>query len=197
MIERGSATEDDVIAAFLQAEIDASRYSEVVEGALEGMGWNRSLIDTPNLTNREENAARRDILAFYRGYPDNLLFRSFPPDVTWRRVELEPADFPAIRYANHPVLLKLSAGSRRIADGARIFAENPADHPDMAQIPAARAAFCSGRRFAPLILVQANWDAPVLIEGHTRATIYVMERFADPVDAFVGSSPSMSRWSLY
>jgi hypothetical protein len=161
------------------------------------MGWKRSLFDTPNLTSPEENAARRSILAYYRGYPDNFLFRSFPPDVTWRRVELEPADFAAIRYANHPVLLKLSAGSRRIADGARIFAENPADHPDMAQIPPARAAFCGGRRFAPLILVQANEDAPVLIEGHTRATIYVMERFPGPVDAYVGSSASMSSWPFY
>lgn len=197
MIERGTATEDEMVAAFLQAEIAASRYREHIERALKGMGWKRSLIETPRLTDPNENAARRHVFAFYRGFPDRILFRSFPRDVIWRRVELAPTDFESIRYAKHPVLVKLSAGSRRIADGARIFAENPGDHPDMAHIPAAREAFRAGRNFAPLILVCANQDAPVLLEGHTRATIYVMEHFPALVHAFVGSSPSMSRWLFY
>lgn len=186
-----------MIAVFLQAEIHASRYRQDIERALELLGWNRSLIDSPDLTDPAENSARRDVLGRYRGYPNRLLFNSFSDDVTWRRVELETSDFAVIRYANFEVLLRLSAGSRRIADGARVYAENPTDHPKMAHIPAARAAFRHGKKFAPLILVQAGQEAPVLIEGHTRATIYVMEQFSGPVPALVGSSPSMSRWSLY
>jgi hypothetical protein len=68
MIERGAATEDEMIAAFLRAEIDSSRYGNnfVLTGLIQ-LGLERSIIDVPNCANAAENAIRRTLIQ-YRGY---------------------------------------------------------------------------------------------------------------------------------
>ena len=50
---------------------------------------------------------------------------------------------------------------------------------------------------AELIAAQADDGSLILIEGHSRATAYVMEKFFDGVEALVASSPSMPAWSFY
>lgn len=197
VIEIRSATEDEVISAFLQAEVDSTRYGGTIVDCLKALGRDRALIDTPVLTDANENGARRRILSGYRGYPDRFLFQGFPSDVLWRRVQLQVAEFSNVRYANHPVFLRLSAGSRAIADGASNFKANPADHPAMAHVSAVLAAYGQGLEFAPLIMVEGPDRAPILIEGHTRATVYVIAGHTGNVDAFVGFSLALSRWIFY
>src|SRR5436189_6456773 len=92
MIERGPATENDMIAAFLRAEIDSSRYGRFIEPVLAEVGLDRRIIDQPDLVDEAQNRLRKRLLAF-RGYPQEFLFRGFPLDATWRRVGLEPRDF--------------------------------------------------------------------------------------------------------
>jgi hypothetical protein len=85
MIEIRTATEDEVISAFLQSEVDASRYGESIAALLKLHRRDRTLIDTPLLTDVVDNEVRRRIFAAYRGYPNQLLFQGFPTDVRWRR----------------------------------------------------------------------------------------------------------------
>ncbi len=202
MIERGPATEDEMIAAFLRAEIDSSRYGDnCVRAGLAALGLERRLIDVPNMTDSAENGVRRQLIG-YRGYEAReALFAGFPRDVTWRRVELETGDFETMRYINDTVTTtphwaNLSDGTRLVSAGARNLRQRPAD-PDTQQIGAIAQALRNGVYFPPLIAAQHREGSLILIEGHSRATAYVMEHFAGVVEAFVGSSPSMPSWVFY
>jgi hypothetical protein len=130
MIECGAATENDMIVAFLRAEIDSSRYDDHITGHMTQMGFTRKLIDEPNLADANENRARKALLG-YRGYEvRRYLFSGFPLDATWRRVALEEADFRELRYANYPVWRDLSDDTRLVSIGARNFRQRP-DDPDL------------------------------------------------------------------
>jgi hypothetical protein len=201
MIEVASATEDEMIAAFPRAEIDSSRYSSWVNTLLAQLGRDRSLIDTPDTLRPEDCRARRAILKDYRGYPDKLLFTGFPANVAWRRVQIEPRDFDTLRYANDycipgQLLMRLSGGTRRVMDGARNLIARPPD-PETAHIAEIVVALRHGQTFAPLIAVESPDASLILLEGHSRATAYGVERFAGNIEAFVGSSPYLPRWALY
>lgn len=67
MIDRGPATEDEMIHEFLRAEIVSSRYAAYILGKLALLGVPRSLIDAPDLSHTLENGLRRCLLS-YRGY---------------------------------------------------------------------------------------------------------------------------------
>jgi hypothetical protein len=202
MIERGPAAEDEMIAAFLRAEIDSSRYGDnFVRTGLAELGFDRGLIDAANLTDPVENGVRRRLLD-YRGYQARIaLFAGFPLDVRWRRVRLEGPDFEAMQYINDAVTptphwTDLSDGTRLVSVGARNLRQVPVDAAPR-QIAAIAEALRNGVRFPQLIAAQHSDGYLILIEGHSRATAYIMEGFAGEVEAFVGSSPAMSRWVFY
>ena len=197
LIKLEQVSEDAMVAAFLRAEVDASRYSGSITTALDAIGRGRTLIDVPDLDNAQDCADRKLVLRIHRGYPNDVLFRGFPSDCHWQRVLLESRDFDAIRYANHQVLLNLSGGTRRISDGARNFSERPEDYPDMAHVTHVVAKVRSGQRFPPLILVKEPGGPVTILEGHSRATAYAMVGSAHNIEALVGCSASMSKWWLY
>jgi hypothetical protein len=189
-----------MVAAFLRAEIGSSRYSARINVCLAQLGWHRRLIDLPDITSASENQARRTVLQGYRGYPDQALFARFPSDAVWRRVMLEPRDFANLRYANdargNQLLMRLSGGTRRVMDGARNLTNGPYSE-ETAHFGQVAAALRGGRTFAPLITVQCEDGSLILLEGHARATAYVIERFAENVETFVASAPNMVRWTWY
>jgi len=158
MVERGPATEDDMVLDFLRAEIDSSRYSNCILAKLALLGIPRSLIDAPDLTNPLENGLRRCLMS-YRGYDSRQgLFTGFPIDVTWRRVDLDPGDFQTMKYINDTVTLtpnwtEFSSRKRLVSDGARNFPRYSSDQrfrhiADMAH------AIRGGKCFPPLVAVQ-------------------------------------------
>jgi hypothetical protein len=55
----------------------------------------------------------------------------------------------------------------------------------------------TGARFPELITAQDNIDGLILIEGHSRATAYLIEPPDGEVEAFVASSQSMAGWTFY
>jgi hypothetical protein len=136
----------------------------------------------------------------HRGYPNEALFAGFPTDVVWRRVMLEPNDFDSLRYANdtrgNQLLMRLSGGTRRVRDGAHNNVHLPQTE-ETAHIGQVATALRSGKSFGPLIAIESDDGSLVLMEGHSRATAYVIERFAGNVEAFVGSSPIMAQWMWY
>ena len=195
MIDRGPATEDEMISAFLRAEIYATRYPQL-HNFLRQLGINRSVVDKPNPADPAENTARRTLLQ-YRGYCSReFLFARFPFDVEWRRVLLEPRDFETMRYAKHPTWTILSGGTRLVIDGARNFSQRPVT-PDTDHIIPIAEAIRSGEHFPELIAVTATDGSLILVEGHSRGTAYVLEQYRGTVEALVGSSESMPSWAFY
>lgn len=81
MNDRASlATEDEVIAEFLRAEIDSTQQVRLwIMQSLSRHGCDRGLIDSPNLADADDNAIRKNILDYTRGYAVVLVyFRAFP-----------------------------------------------------------------------------------------------------------------------
>ena len=70
----GPSSVDEMVLAFLRAEIDAPRYQ------LFFANVNRRLIEEPDLTDGAQNRARREALAYRHGLYDRV-----PADTSWHR----------------------------------------------------------------------------------------------------------------
>jgi hypothetical protein len=207
MIELSTVTEDEMIAAFLEAEIDSSSElptSEIKRG-LAHLGLTRSLIDNPNLTDAEENSARKSLLS-YRGYDQHKnLFHNFPLDAVWCRARLESCDFKTMRYINDQPWLNLSGNTRLVDDGAHSFCQQIADPTtrnsplirDTQRIAFITVALLGGKKHPELIAAKAKDGSLIIIEGHARATAYVIAQHFVNIEALVASSASMPEWYFY
>jgi hypothetical protein len=194
------STEDEMILAFLRAEIESPDYQDRI---LQVPGA-RALVDQADPPSEQENADRRWLLGFSRGYPGSALFLGFPTGITWFRTRLMIGELGTARYMDYPRWVVLSKGTRLVADGAKnVDMEWPPDASDKDPSPTIKAIAArveNGEAFPELIFVgepEAAPDQLVLIEGHSRATAYVYANANTEIDALVGFSPSIVRWRWY
>jgi len=168
----GPASEDEVLAAFIQAERDSPRYGETVRKLVARVG------DNP-----------RAVLAAYRSWPDQGLFYGFPRNVTWSRARLTREEVLDILYINWDWWLRLTGGSRRPRDAAANQKPDPGDEA-IAQAAATNPE---------LIAVRAPGSYLVLLEGHVRLTAYATfpQHVPAELEIYLGESPHMADWSEY
>src|SRR5215471_16297283 len=196
MIELGAATIDDMVLAFVTAEVDSSRFGAGYRQFLANSGLSRTdLIDEPDLRNAGQNAARAQMLSACRGYPDRDHFAGFPPDIQWRRGELEAEDLARLRYANYPEWTALSGGTGRVIDAVDKV-DASADETRVTTIRGIAERFRAGEQFADLIAIHDD-EYFVIVEGHARATAYAIVRPAFGLRLLVGYSPSLRQWALH
>ena len=197
MIKNRSATEDEMISAFLQAEVDSPKWGPCVTKGLAAVGSGRQLVDQPRLNDASENNRRKRVLDHCRGYERRVdIFTGFPLDVMWWQAQLQPGDFATMKYMAHRSWAELSLGTRLVSVGASNFHKCSADQR-FTHIASLAEAVRDGVRFEPLIAIQHHDDYLVLVEGHSRATAYVIESFVKSADAFVGASSTMHNWKHY
>jgi hypothetical protein len=193
MIERGPASEDEVVVAFLWAEVDSPKWGPHYAPMLVAHHLGRhGLVAAADLSEPTANVARKALLSAVRGYGrGESLFQGFPADTSWRRVSIEPSDLSRLKCINHDAQwLRLTGGTRLVRDAAR----NLDSDPDVAT-RVRDTVHKIGQRapMADLVVVEAEDGALIIVEGHTRATAYAVlsdRSFA----AFVGTSPLMSQW---
>ena len=193
MVEQGAASEDDVVLAFLQAEVDSPRWGPCYRSILQERGWDRNnLIDAPNLSDTQANRDRISLLGAVRGYGRGTgLFCSFPGDTKWRRVLVELPDLQRLKYIGEDQdWFRLSSGTRLVQDGARNLETDPRI---AARVSQTQQEIEQGRCRAALILVETNSGEIVVLEGNTRATAYAI-LFDRSFSAFIGTSPLMNVW---
>jgi hypothetical protein len=195
MIELGAASEDEVVLAFLRAEIDSPKWGQGYLRVLRELHLDRvSLIDAADLADACAGGTRKVVLGAVRGYGRNgALFTGFPQDTTWRRVQVEPSDFHRLKcISNDERWFKLTVGTRLIREAAR----NLNAYPELAvRVRGAIRKIEQHLAIAELIMVENNSGDLILVEGHTRATAYaVLSDRAFP--AFIGTSPLMGRWAF-
>jgi hypothetical protein len=187
-----------MIACFLAAELTSERFGPAIRSALAANGHSESMLTHPDLSNADQNAARRALLAETRGYGENreLFDETFPTKVTWTRAVLTPAELAAVRYMDYSYWIELSGGTRLPADAAkRIKAGHRAyGIPNDGAIAAGQAAQAAVR-FPPLILVGVTHDNLVCLEGHLRLTAYALAGFPSAVECLLGTSPDMTLWA--
>jgi hypothetical protein len=104
-----------------------------------------------------------------------------------------------MKYASKVESLhNLSGGTRLACHGAANYSRGVADPNAWSHLDAILARLRGGERFAPLIAAQSIDDSSlVLIEGHSRATAYLIEAKNADVEAFIATSPSMAAWYYY
>jgi hypothetical protein len=198
-------SEDEMVLAFLRAEIDSPRFGDVFHQGLHVLGFTRAqLIDNANVNDAAENQARAYLLGGARGYRrGTLLFQRFPGDAIWHRCEATVAEVGAFLYANFPTLLELSGGSRIVCDGANRARGGPDGFSVpvqelLAGIDPINARVAAGDQLPELIAVQdTNSPAIVLLEGHARATAYVIAQNPPMVPVLLGISAHMHEWRCF
>ena len=94
-------SEDEMIAVFLQAELNSVRFRQDIEAYLQQERIDPHILHAPDWRNAQENALRRAILGIHRGYGRNEgYFIGFPTDVRWERVTLTREELEQVRYVN-------------------------------------------------------------------------------------------------
>jgi hypothetical protein len=194
------ASEDEIIAAFLTAEIDSGRFRNHVASALEALAAPESIVRTPRLNDPGEAGLRARALA-YRGWPSRYLFEGFPQTVAWTRVALTRAELAQTQY---PALDEWRRRSpSRLPEAAVAGLRSGAlTEPDMRQACRLLAErYRLGSQVPPIIVVSTDRDGRrVVLEGCVRLTALFWESArGEPaeIEAFMGVSDQMDQWRYY
>jgi hypothetical protein len=190
MMELGPRTEQDVVLAFLQAEIDSDAHGPRILDLLKQNSCAReNLIDNADLNDARANNIRAHILGQYRGYGrDMALFEGFPSDTNWCRVLL--GDVAQLKYVGHQQFwFDLTGGTRLVRDGVRNYQMSEIS----TKVDQLVDKVSNGSSFPDLVLVEDTKKSFVIIEGNHRATAFAIKR-PEKVFALIGRSPAMSRW---
>lgn len=179
------ATENEVILAFLQAEAQSPRFAAAVSRNYKGNLWD--LVYRADLNDKKQNAERRRILGKTRGWGrGKLLFENLDTSkLRWERFDdLSFEEVEYWNYVNHPQPNALSENSRSVGIGAsnvtRKFVPGWSD-----QILDIVKQLVRGVPMPPLIALEARNGGTYLLEGHTRATAYVLNH-TEPITAYIG-----------
>jgi hypothetical protein len=197
----GPASEDDMVLAFLRAEIASSRFSEVVLAALADMGLDRTLVDRADLSDEKENLRRRRVLEHYRGPrcgPGAGVFGGFPDDVSWSWAALTPAELADVRYIHWDYWLEVTGGTRRPADAiARMRREWDVPGLDVREIADALARGSLPPEIV-VVGVPPGRDL-VVLEGHVRLSGLLLrpEQLPSEVRVLLGTSTRIGEWGCY
>jgi len=164
------ASEDDMVAIFLAAEVASERYGPQITAILTRLGQPRGIAEHPDTRDEPANAVRRQVLAAYRDYPAGDVFTGMPADVRWHHAALTPAELATVRYIDYGYWTDFSGGTRLAADGARRL--GPWQHMPPGTIYRQIAEnLRDGKLPPPLILLGEPGPANlVVIEGHKRLT---------------------------
>jgi hypothetical protein len=200
----GVASDDQVILAWLQAEIESPPFQSYLIGdppKPSHLARALALARNPDLDNAEHNADRRRIISSAHGFGLGvLIFAGLENDIAWRQVRASIAEVAAMLYSNrNATWTTLAPATRRVAEGAanaaRVFS---GDDTNMHILSLART-ICHepAPALAELICLRLPDGSISLLEGHTRATAIVLEghKLPDGVDAFIGDSPSINNWA--
>jgi len=202
MDDLGAATDDQVILAFLQAEIESPDFQAYLIGNPPNPA-NLSLAlkaaRNPDLHDQTQNELRRQIITATYGFGQGVgSFQGLSNDITWRRVRLDTDEVGDLLYARQgsawPIL---APATRKVAEGAtnvgHVFT---GDSTNMVVLSLA-SGICHSEKKVPEIIALRRPDGHlVILEGHARATAIALEahRFPSGVDVYVGAGPSVANW---
>ena len=205
MEDLGVASDDQVILAWLQAEIESPPFQSYLIGdppKPSHLARGLALARNPDLDHAEHNSERRRIIASAHGFGRGaLIFAGLEDDIVWRRARVSIDDVAAMLYSNrNATWTTLAPATRTVAEGAsnaaRVYS---GDETNMHILSLARI-ICHAEPapdLSALICLRLPDGAISLVEGHARATAIVLEGHKLPqgVDAFIGDSPTIKSWA--
>lgn len=195
-------TEDEMVSVFLKTEINSTRFDQQILDLLDRDGTERSVVDTPDLSDAQQNTYRMQLLGEFRGYRRATgLFNGFPDQVEWHRAALTTDELMRVRYIDYSYWNEISGGTRlpniaaqAIRAGQVIYGQSTQGYLELAK------ELCRGAQFPELILAAASPTSPlVVMEGHVHLTAYALapECLPAKLEVIVGFSPDFSQWGAY
>jgi hypothetical protein len=202
MEDLGAATEDQVILAWLQAEIESPDFQHFIVGDPPNPSYLSLAFKaarSPDLRDPEQNALRRRVITKAHGFGQGTgTFTGLSADISWRRLRLTTPEVAEMHYANRGGAWNLLApATRKVAEGAtnagHVFT---GDQTNMVVLSLASAICHSDKKVPELIALRRPDGRLVILEGHARATAIVLEahHFSRGVDVYVGESASVASW---
>lgn len=190
------ATEDEVVAVFLRAELDSGRYSEVLRNLLERDGVDVEVVARPDVADPAANRYRRGVLDEYRGFEQRIgLFGGFPERVDWHRAALSRDEVLDVRYIDWDWWLEISDDTRRprvAADKIRrgeVPGATVEEHRLLLDVPQPEL----------IVVTKPGRENLVVLEGHFRLTAYAMfpELLPDELELYLGEAEDMGAWGNF
>ena len=112
----------------------------------------------------------------FRGYPTEDIFERFPKEFNWFYVEFEEGDIDKIFYLNWEYWNEISNNTSKPTEAAKNI-YNGVEIYDVSNEPYFKGLeyLESNNKFNPIIALTCNEEKFVLIEGHSRMTVYGMK----------------------
>jgi hypothetical protein len=204
MDDLGSATENQVVLAWLQAEIESVSFQQYLAGEPPNPVYLAQALRaarSPNLRDADQNELRRKIVVKTHGFGLGIKsFEGLANDIQWRRARVTSHEVGEMLYASgHAAWTALAPVTRKVAEGAsnvgHVFS---GDQTNMLVLALAlRIADSNPPPALPEIICLRRPDSQlVIMEGHTRATAIMLEAHRMlQVTVFVGASPSVASWA--
>lgn len=174
MIYLRDASEDEMILEFLKGEIRSQRFQSQIIEVLNTQKESTDIIEKADLNNPYENSKRKETLRIFRGYGSNThLFENFPEISRWIFAECTYEDVNKIRYINYSYWNELSKytsspliAADTIREGKEIYGiSNSASISGVKYLE-------QGGSFPPVILLTSDNKNFIILEGHSRMTVY-------------------------
>jgi hypothetical protein len=203
MDDLGAATEDQVILAWLQAEIESADFQAYIVGNPPNPANLSAVLKaarSPDLRDQAQNELRRQVITSLYGFGQGKgSFEGLGDDINWRRLKLTPAEVAEMLYARHGGAWQLlSPVTRKVAEGAtNIGHVYTGDSTNMVVLSLASGLCHSDKKVPEIIALKRPDGRLVILEGHARATAIVLEahRFPHGVHAYVGDGASVAGWA--
>jgi hypothetical protein len=201
--DHGPVTEDHVILAWLQAEIESPDFQQYIVGDPPNPTYLSQALKaarSPNLKDQEQNDLRRRIITKSHGFGQGAgSFQGLANDIRWHRFHLTVGEVADMLYARRtgawPIL---APATRKVAEGASNVGHVYTGEPTNMVVLSLAAGICHSEKKLPEIIALKSPDGRlVILEGHVRATAIALEahRFPKGVDAYIGESPSVAGWA--
>lgn len=169
------SSENEMILEFLKGEITSVRFNEKLNNVLNELGYEKKLIVNGNLFDKEENEKRKKVLSKFRGYPNKELFHNFPCINKWEFVKFDEEDLDDIYYINYDYWNELSNNTSKPKEAAKVILSGKEIY-EVSNEPFLKGAkLVNNNLFPPVILITCNERKFLIIEGHSRMTIYGMK----------------------
>jgi hypothetical protein len=191
-------SEDEMVAVFLRAELDSSRYGEKLRGFLARDGRDEGVLRRPDLGDPEANRYRSGLLEEYRAYERrDGLFGGFPREVDWFRAVVSRDEALDLLYINWDWWLTISNGTRRPREAARRIRAGLVPGCTVEEHEPLAAALRGNPPPPELIVATTTKHSPlVVVEGHVRLTAYALfpDYVPDELEVLLGVSHEMAEW---
>ena len=164
--------EAEMILEFLKGELNSKRFNEDLNNAINELGLDSSIILNGNIEDEQENNDRLKIMKKFRGYPDEELFERFPNIEEWKFLELNESDIDNIYYIDYDYLNELSNGTSKPVEAAKVIKSGKEIYEVSNQPFLDGVEYNKTNKFPPVILITCNNEKYLIIEGHSRMTVY-------------------------